>query len=323
MFGSTTLNRLVRSVSESLTRRLAGLQHESHIDLTQINVTRTNISIFSDTQSSTPFVTQVINPLPSINHFNINNSPSLTNEELLQLQSQPQPQLQLQSQFKCQHVKRSGKFRGDICNKDASYDLNGAKYCRVHFNMNSTLVNQTSSQELRISGSSESHSSSSSSSASSSVSLPSSPLSSSSSSVSLPVSLPSSPLPSSSNQSRNTCQYVISKGEQKGKLCGKHISSRSNSYCSTHIRFDLSLNSPNNSKGKAPLQQEPVQIKKSEFSVLSEKENLGQCKICMSNIVNIAFIPCGHVSCLECCIKLENKCHICRKTIARALPIYL
>lgn len=48
-----------------------------------------------------------------------------------------------------------------------------------------------------------------------------------------------------------------------------------------------------------------------------------QCKICMDNVINIVFIPCGHISSCGDCAKSMKKCPICRKNIERKVKTYL
>lgn len=39
-----------------------------------------------------------------------------------------------------------------------------------------------------------------------------------------------------------------------------------------------------------------------------------KCRVCLDRPVNNVFVPCGHVSCEECGLRLTH-CHICRKAI--------
>lgn len=39
------------------------------------------------------------------------------------------------------------------------------------------------------------------------------------------------------------------------------------------------------------------------------------CNICMSNIVDIVIIPCGHTCCSKCTKECKNKCFVCRKDV--------
>lgn len=54
---------------------------------------------------------------------------------------------------------------------------------------------------------------------------------------------------------------------------------------------------------------------------LHAKKSGDNCGICMEQIANIAFIPCGHITCKSCCDKV-NKCPFCRKNIEEILTIY-
>jgi len=58
------------------------------------------------------------------------------------------------------------------------------------------------------------------------------------------------------------------------------------------------------------IKEHTIQIKETEHSVI-------QCSICLTNMVNIKFVPCNHYStCSECCKKLvKNECPLCKKEI--------
>ncbi len=49
------------------------------------------------------------------------------------------------------------------------------------------------------------------------------------------------------------------------------------------------------------------------------------CKICMSNRVNVAFVPCGHtMACSECSTNLKGKpCPMCREPIRKQLRLFI
>ncbi|XP_055696733.1 baculoviral IAP repeat-containing protein 8-like [Phlebotomus papatasi] len=56
-----------------------------------------------------------------------------------------------------------------------------------------------------------------------------------------------------------------------------------------------------------------------------ENENLKEgklCKICLTEDVAMAFIPCGHFIACETCSRTLQMCPICRKNIERALKIF-
>ena len=46
-------------------------------------------------------------------------------------------------------------------------------------------------------------------------------------------------------------------------------------------------------------------------------ENQRRCKICMDQLINIVFIPCGHLIFCSKCAQAMNKCPMCRKPIPR------
>lgn len=55
----------------------------------------------------------------------------------------------------------------------------------------------------------------------------------------------------------------------------------------------------------------------------SSSENLGICKICYTNVVELVFLPCGHsVSCLACAQRLYT-CPCCRATITTRIRTFL
>ena len=69
-----------------------------------------------------------------------------------------------------------------------------------------------------------------------------------------------------------------------------------------------------------------------ELMCQNKKEPENMCSICCTNKLSKAFIPCGHITCSECCGKLtsENnmngldlKCPICRTIVENTLHIYL
>jgi hypothetical protein len=47
------------------------------------------------------------------------------------------------------------------------------------------------------------------------------------------------------------------------------------------------------------------------------------CKICMENIADIAYLPCGHLSCCPLCSAALEKCPICRKKSTGKIKIFL
>lgn len=55
-----------------------------------------------------------------------------------------------------------------------------------------------------------------------------------------------------------------------------------------------------------------------------EKSNTNECAICMNNIINTVFYPCGHnCTCYECSIRFITKpCPICRQKVFEVMKIY-
>ncbi len=55
----------------------------------------------------------------------------------------------------------------------------------------------------------------------------------------------------------------------------------------------------------------------------AEEKDIGwlECKVCLENSCNVAFIPCGHVSCSEC-VLLLSKCPICRSKFKGVIKIF-
>lgn len=52
-------------------------------------------------------------------------------------------------------------------------------------------------------------------------------------------------------------------------------------------------------------------------------ESTLNCKICLNNVISLAFVPCRHlVSCIDCSIKLENCC-ICREKICGYFKVFI
>ena len=49
---------------------------------------------------------------------------------------------------------------------------------------------------------------------------------------------------------------------------------------------------------------------------------LSVCNICNKETRLFAFDPCGHMCCLTCSNKLNNKCHICRGKISKFIKLY-
>lgn len=57
---------------------------------------------------------------------------------------------------------------------------------------------------------------------------------------------------------------------------------------------------------------------------LCDQHHINVCKICWERQVIICFVPCGHLTCYQCCLKLEsNACHHCRQPIQDKVRIYL
>lgn len=48
------------------------------------------------------------------------------------------------------------------------------------------------------------------------------------------------------------------------------------------------------------------------------------CEICFMNPRNLAFVPCGHVVCIECGLSSNmNECPFCRKLVEYKLKLYM
>lgn len=62
-------------------------------------------------------------------------------------------------------------------------------------------------------------------------------------------------------------------------------------------------------------------IKHGYFNAELFEQVLCKCIICEQG-ANVAFNPCGHMSCVSCSNKLET-CHICRSSISNKIKIYL
>ncbi|AIU41275.1 iap-3 [Sucra jujuba nucleopolyhedrovirus] len=54
----------------------------------------------------------------------------------------------------------------------------------------------------------------------------------------------------------------------------------------------------------------------------SDKGNVENCSICLGNARNACLVPCGHMLCLECAIKLNGTCPFCRSQ-ATVQPLYI
>lgn len=75
-----------------------------------------------------------------------------------------------------------------------------------------------------------------------------------------------------------------------------------------------------------------IQIRNAESKLtlpLSEQTDSGTvpddmlCKICFTDEMKIAFLPCGHIfTCVECAIKLEH-CPVCRESFKMVMRVYL
>jgi baculoviral IAP repeat-containing protein 7/8 len=65
--------------------------------------------------------------------------------------------------------------------------------------------------------------------------------------------------------------------------------------------------------------------KKDENSVHSDSEGQDpsrECCICLQNVREIAFVPCGHTLCCRACSKKLKECPVCRKRVMRRLKIF-
>lgn len=73
----------------------------------------------------------------------------------------------------------------------------------------------------------------------------------------------------------------------------------------------------------------PVKVdimeKLESIQCVAAAEGGAACTICMTNVPNIAFIECGHMTCRDCVLGLIKKgmsCHTCRKPITDVIKIY-
>ena len=55
----------------------------------------------------------------------------------------------------------------------------------------------------------------------------------------------------------------------------------------------------------------------------SRNEEQKSCKICMDDVVCMAFLPCGHLVTCENCSRSLKICPICQKTIKGTLKTYM
>lgn len=62
-----------------------------------------------------------------------------------------------------------------------------------------------------------------------------------------------------------------------------------------------------------------------EVNVLGEGEALDQqeaCVICMDRQRNVVILDCGHICCCVECAQQVNNCPVCRRAIARLVPVF-
>ena len=57
----------------------------------------------------------------------------------------------------------------------------------------------------------------------------------------------------------------------------------------------------------------------------TKPDDITQCNICMSDSKSVAFIPCGHTSCISCGNRFLNEgtCCFCKQTVTDILRIYI
>ena len=72
----------------------------------------------------------------------------------------------------------------------------------------------------------------------------------------------------------------------------------------------------------------PSNLSEEDLSKLNTTEksfgDVGTCNVCLSNLVQIVFLPCGHVSCSQCVINLKKFfCPTCRSSILATKHFYL
>lgn len=81
--------------------------------------------------------------------------------------------------------------------------------------------------------------------------------------------------------------------------------------------------SPNNPRTPEPLPEATVDtpeedLRRMYVDLLRQRE----CKVCLSNLATVLFLPCGHLSACPACAPHLQDCHVCRAPIASQHDIY-
>nr|CAB3225578.1 ZF(RING)-14 zinc finger protein [Phallusia mammillata] len=80
------------------------------------------------------------------------------------------------------------------------------------------------------------------------------------------------------------------------------------------------------SQSSAPNEQSSMEIEEQTPSMqarIQELQEERKCKICLDNMADVVFVPCGHLcSCVRCAEALR-KCPMCRKKIEKAIRTYM
>ena len=74
-------------------------------------------------------------------------------------------------------------------------------------------------------------------------------------------------------------------------------------------------------KHRKKLKMMKMPLEESKKQVESNREV--KCIVCFENLLELAFLPCGHVcTCQKCGLELMNECPICRKKIFSSMKIF-
>jgi len=87
--------------------------------------------------------------------------------------------------------------------------------------------------------------------------------------------------------------------------------------------YRLPPRSPNNPRTPEPLPEATVDtpeedLRRMYVDLLRQRE----CKVCLSNLATVLFLPCGHLSACPACAPHLQDCHVCRAPIASQHDIY-
>ena len=66
-----------------------------------------------------------------------------------------------------------------------------------------------------------------------------------------------------------------------------------------------------------------INVLKKQINKIHSINFIPYCNICMTNIVDVFIIPCGHTICSECLKKSEKKCFVCRCTVEQTKKLYI